>query len=526
MSQIQNCKRYVLLRIISMSILTLFIIDKAEAQLSALDSIYFKSVFTAPLYSAYWLYPGTWYVNDSVQSRENLNTQLHKQFVFNNNEYYGSFSKIQTSDSLLPVINVNETMNDYYLIDSNYAFQQKDPLHYLDFSLNSKTARAYCTYSARLQPPSDHHNTAVLVIPGSGDNTTTDVMRNIGYNCTYCDVKTALSEWSDVYILNKPLQDCRAIYWNQKRLEAEYTSNDSLTIVNELFAKDLLYGTNITIETIAMIKYLKQHYDYVIVTGLSHGAFIAYFATIEAEPDALLYSGGIGYDETTFKYQKKYFSSIMNLFIPDTMAKLISESNAFHCYSIADVDLKVGISYIDQHQNVFFDFDKIQHSFPKCYVFKNLLDSVYKRVKPNLTVISKMKDTIKATFIGSPPFSFDLYHNANKLLSYQTNSYELFIPIIHSGVYQIKNCVGSDNGLQSFSNKVNFISSNPELYFGLAQLEIFSISGTRIVRKEILYDSNNFSPQKFLSHFESGIYLFVVTYGTNRRKEGKFVVTN
>jgi hypothetical protein len=276
--------------LISLLLLLVFSNQTLHAQLSATDSIFLNTHFTEPMYLANDLFPGNWYVHDEVDSIPELFEKLDSMFVFNPSDFDSAYAHLQTDAYVRFDTLLNTTFNYYYATYGN-AYKQYDPLVTLDFSLKGKSSKAYATYSPT--NASDTGAIGFLIIPGSNNNQTTQLILGTGYHNTNCFVRNKLMEFGDVYIQCKPLEDYRALYWNKKKFNSgDYVSPGLNFIYSYLDSIDTPYGINYLTEAIALLKHMKSKYKKVMVLGCSQGGYAGLLAALNSPIDGCLVSSG------------------------------------------------------------------------------------------------------------------------------------------------------------------------------------------------------------------------------------------
>lgn len=491
------------------------------AQLTASDSSLFNSLFRYPLYTRH---KGDFYIFDSCGSIKTMYEQLHQSFPFQNSDFYLASNEINLQDSLIPLEAINRSLNIAFDLDSGNSYRQYNPCFALKFQLNGKSAFTYTTKTPCTFAQTDSIKTAILVVPGSGENTTSSLYKNEGYQCLYCDVVKKLSQYADVYTHIKPLQDQRAIYWNNQKLEAEINNqNQPLYIVPYLSSIGTRYGTNMVIENIALIKFLQSNYDRVLVTGLSHGGYIAYFASIATQPDALYYAGGLGYEANEWKHEQQYFREIMDLFLPERMVDSMKRSSTLFYFSVSEVDNPAMIpeSFYGL-KNVHFDISKKEHSFPTCAVWDAWIDQTF--LTPHVQIDSCTEHNsahfIHYTCKGQPPFHFQLYANNMFLSEWTSDELSNKIPIAFNAEYQIKQCTDlrregyAQSNVFSVVNKLPFnlsLSTNAEMRAPLKHLFVYNLEGKLMA--QLPMDENRtmrLQAQAFVNSLPTSLYFYKV----------------
>ena len=462
-------------------ILLLFIFPfKINAQITASDSIFLNSIFTESLYISPGSSPGTWYLNDSIATVSDLYNSINNEFKFYDSEFPNCYKNITIANNMVKDNIVNPTMN-YYFTNFGNAYKQIDPIYYLNFSLNSKSTKSYFTYSPKSTNSSD--SVAFLVIPGSNNNQTTEIINGVGYHNINCYVKNYLKTIGDTYIYTKPGEDFRALKRKNNKLNTGdyYTPGAPSFLYNYLNSNNKPYGINYLIECIALIKYLNKKYKKVILLGCSQGGYATLLTSMNSTIDASVISSGysINFDNSPtdiYALQQNFGNLTTNL--SDTAVKNgLKKNNAEFLFSWPNLDSYWYQLEHDSHPtqiyltgltNCNYYYNYTYHSFPQCANLDTFINRVLLKPKPFVKIIDSLcnSDSVicAINFTGIPPFSFDLYKDSVFFNSYSTNTKSLNISIFQNGIYQIKNLedAGSQPGFKSDfftikkNNKINF----------------------------------------------------------------------
>ncbi len=441
------------------------------AQMSTADSLFMGTIFSSPVYMASWWFPGNWYVHDSISSKTELFAKLNDEFKFSYTDYKGSYKKMKVDSSLVPLDSINSSMNAWYALNPTYAYQQTNPCFKVNFNLKEISSSAYTTFSPGTASANPNGRTAFLIFPGSGDNATTEMIQGVGYHNLQCQVKDYLQQYGDVYIQIRPLQDIRGFQWNHARLMCEYP--DPSQVVNYLASKDKLYGVNVLIESIALTKYLKQAYDRVVILGLSYAGQYCLMNSFETQPDGVLVSGGYTIDVDAIygsnAVQLPHFGSLFYDLLQRDSAKLkIQQSNSEFLFSwgagadpINETVGHVTENYFTGLTNTQYYYNYTSHTFPSCPAYNNLLDSINKKAKPIIKVLSATCNpsiaNLNIVLKGKKPYTFDLYRNDTLFSSHTCPTDSLFLSVNTMGTYQIRNLIDS-LGVEGFmSDEYDFI---------------------------------------------------------------------
>jgi hypothetical protein len=432
-----------------------------KAQVSNADSMYFNTVFINNGYINDVNNPGNWYIHPEITSKQNLFERLNAQFLFSNNDYYGSYASMQV-DTLYPEQLVNSSMNTYFTTNANYAYKQLNPIFSLPFTLHHKTSKAYCTFTPSTNTTTSDCNTCFLMITGSGTHNGTELIRGEGYQNNMGFIKDSLKQIGDVYIAFRPLLDFRAFYRRlipggiPKVLNSEFPFPSQIT--NYLNNRGTPYGTNSLIESIALVKYLKSKYKKVIIAGLSFGGQYTLLNAFESEPEGCLISGGytILVDETssTNDYQTSHFGDLFYTLNRDSVKSKLLQTQTEFLFSwsttgdvMQESQLHYTENYMNGTTNTQYFYNYPTHTFPPFIAFKNLQDSVGLKAKASLKVVSTNCNPVEAIcqvkICGLKPFSFDVFKDATFFAHYTSASDSMLLSFYQEGDFQIRNVTDS-----------------------------------------------------------------------------------
>jgi hypothetical protein len=500
-------------------ILLLFIFPfKINAQITASDSIFLNSIFTESLYNSPSSFPGTWYINDSIASVGDLYNSINSEFKFYDSEFPNCYKNITIANSMVKDNMVNPTMN-YYFTNFGIAYNQIDPIYYLNFSLNSKSTKSYFTYSPK--SPNTNDSVAFLLIPGSNNNQTTDVINGVGYHNINCSVKNYLKTIGDTYIYTKPGEDFRALIRKNKKLNTGdyYTPGAPSFLYNYLNSNNKPYGINYLIECIALIKYLNTKYKKVILLGCSQGGYATLLTSMNSTIDASIISSGysINFDNSPDDIYslQQIFGNLTTNFSDTNVKNGLKKNNAEFLFSWPDLDSywyqlehdsQPTQIYLTGLTNCNYYYNYSYHSFPQCANLDTFINRVLLKPKPFVKIIDSLcnSDSVICAikFTGIPPFSFDLYKDSVFFNSYSTNTKSLNISIFQNGIYQIKNLddAGSQPGFKSDfftikkNSKINFSLLNKSFDCDSLKTKIsLKLNGTPPWSLNYSFNASNFN---------------------------------
>lgn len=413
-----------------------------NAQLSSTDSAFFNSIFTDNVYVNQNIWPGSWFLDDSINSVAEFNAAIDSNFKFKYSDF-DSISSMQVANFLEYDSIRNSLFNQY-----SFVLQQPDPIVRLPFILNGKSSCAYSILNTSNLVSAVKKN-AFIIMQGTGTNGTIDVVTGNGYHNLNCYQMDHLRQKGDVFTLIKPNEDIRAIRWNNKKL--------GIYIFPYLEAYKRHYGLTYLTELIALTKYLKQHYLNVVVCGLSEGGYAALLASLYEEPDGVVVSGGYSIDFDTYAWSnavlRTRFDSLLDHYTRLPLKNRLMNSQSNYLFTWGDLETVPLMQ--EEHDSLFtqnyfngvpknsyyYNFD--YHSFPPCEVIDTFLVSIDQIPKCSFAIAdsSKLDTTLcRITFNGKgAPFSFDMYRDASLYASYQ-NCYDSLLVNLHfSGNYTIRN---------------------------------------------------------------------------------------
>lgn len=414
----------------------------AKAQLSSTDSAFFNSIFTDNVYVNQNIWPGKWFVDDSVNSITEFNSAIDSNFKFKYRDF-DSISSMQVAN-FLEYDSVRNSLFNLY----SFVLQQPDPIIKLPFILNGKSSCAYSILNTSNFGSSVKKN-AFIIMQGTGTNGTIDVVTGNGYHNLNCYEMDHLRQKGDVFTLIKPNEDIRAIRWNNKKLGSY--------IFPYLEAYKRHYGLTYLAELIALTKYLKQHYLNVVVCGLSEGGYAALLASLYEEPDGVVVSGGYSIDFDTYAWSntvlRTRFDSLLDQYTRVPLKNRLMNSQSNYLFTWGDLETVPLMQ--EEHDSLFtqnyfngapkntYYYNFNYHSFPPCEVIDSFLVLVDQIPKCSFEIVDSSKlDTIlcRIAFIGKgAPFSFDMYRDSSLFASYQNCNDSLFVNLNFSGNYTIRN---------------------------------------------------------------------------------------
>lgn len=157
----------------------------------------------------------------------------------------------------------------------------------VQWHMDSRAMTTNGFYKTRTGPD---YGRAVLIIPGSGDNQGRQVYQGQGY---HGDIVAQMRQYGDTFVYVRAGHDFRNLTDGINRVSDALF--DGITTANGT-SHDTLWA----IEMVAIVKYLRQHYNKVIVAGLSQGATFASLVCLLTAPDACALASGFSLKEYDF----------------------------------------------------------------------------------------------------------------------------------------------------------------------------------------------------------------------------------
>lgn len=422
---------------------------KLSAQLSSTDSLFFINVFTDSKYNDNVPLAGKLYIHDSLKSMTAFNQTMDSVFKFKYHDL-DSLNTLNVSTEISFDSSVNNAFNQV-----PYIFAQTNPFVSIPFSLNSKSSSAYVYYTPSTNP--DKCKKAFLIIPGTGINLSSEIMKGLGYHCTYCNVKATCAQFGDVFIHMKPNEDVRAIYWNSKKLNSY--------IFSYLETSKRHYGINYLIEIIATIRYMKAHYDQVYLLGLSEGGYATLLATMFEEPTGAIISAGYSINFDTYTWSNSVlrtrFDSLLDVYNRNGVYNTIQNSSTKYLFTWGNQDLTPLMQdehdsnstqlFLDTLPNCNYYYNYTTHTFPQCPVIDSFVNRIPFYPNPIFYVKDSLNsDSIRAEvrFCSVDLYSIDLYRDSSFINTYSFYSDSLVLTLIDSGKYYLQNIQSITKSLQ------------------------------------------------------------------------------
>jgi hypothetical protein len=438
--------------------------QKANAQLTAADSLWFSQIFTTPRYVNDSLYTGNWYINDTINSIQGLTNRLTENFKFGLQDFNHIDSMIVDATLYYDSAR-NTTYNTYPQV-----FPAQNPLTYFEFKLNGTLSQSYSYYLPDFDT-TEQAKYAFLIIPGNGENESSSIIQGNGYHNTLCYVSESLRNKGDVFCYMKPNEDARAVYWQKNKLMHGILLD---WLKNNLYRP---YGVNYLTELIATIRALKQNYCKVFVLGLSEGGYSGLLASLNTNPTASIISGGysVGFDTSAFSNSTLYnvFDSLVYHYHKDSIKSLIQSGPTQYLFTYGDFDF-VNLMQ-EEHdsnrtQHYFNDsvycqyyYNFTEHTFPPCLVIDSFLEKPLSKALLSFTMADiPTVDSVHALVsnCSANPFRFDLYRNDTLVWSRNNLAGDTLITLTVYGVYDIRNIWDINSDTTFCADSINYQLAN------------------------------------------------------------------
>jgi hypothetical protein len=157
------------------------------------------------------------------------------------------------------------------------------------------SGREYTAYTYYRPGRSRQNDTcAVLAIPGSGSNQSTAIFHKDPQNY-HGDVLALFEEKCDTFVLVKPNEDFLAVHNGKKKLNEKY-------LLRFLINRGGSYSAYYIVNSVALVKWLKQKYQTTLVIGLSQGGEAAFLNALQTAPTAAIVASGFSLLTDTIDY--------------------------------------------------------------------------------------------------------------------------------------------------------------------------------------------------------------------------------
>jgi hypothetical protein len=273
-----------------------------------------------------------------------------------------------------------------------------------------------------------------------------------------------LKKSGDVYIHCKPLEDYRALYWTNKRLNSkDYVTPGAPSFVyNYLAGSERHYGINYLIECMAFIKYLNQHYDRVILLGCSQGGYAALILSLISHVDGALIAAGYSvklqdFSLGMFGFKQNFGDTLVNKYDSATIKNKLIQSTKRFLFTYGNLedsfwqqehDSAYTEKYFNHYQNIQYYYNFNYHAFPPCDIIDSFSYHTHQIPKIILKVHEQLSSDsvmLQARVIGKGPISADLYRDSILLNSYNILPDTLTFLATDSGKYYFANIISHDS---------------------------------------------------------------------------------
>ncbi|SDN80976.1 hypothetical protein SAMN04488516_10784 [Desulfonauticus submarinus] len=303
-----------------------------------------RVAFTDPLIEGEMIYK-------PINSLDELHRILHSIIFPYNNFYNDIYKQIMITEAVYLKIN-----------------QGKEKVLKLSYKINEEK---YYAYAYAPLNELDLH-IAALIIPGSGENQSSQIYKNNSSNYHY-GIIDALGKNIDSYVLIKPNEDILAFHNGKNKLNYDF-------IISYLLNYGGSYSAYYITNSIAIIKYLKKKYDKIILAGLSQSGRATLLAALQAEPDIAIISSGFSIINEKVEWAGYKQIIIPNLFKQFNNKKIKqkikkSTTNFLFTYGIREVrtyrieaEKKLTCNYFSNIKNVSCQTHSKGHCFPKTII--------------------------------------------------------------------------------------------------------------------------------------------------------------
>jgi hypothetical protein len=247
-----------------------------------------------------------------------------------------------------------------------------------------------------------------------------------------------------------------------------------LTPYTELLGKS--WASNLYIEFLAQLKYLKSKYRKVIAMGLSNGGFPVLVCGLEADIDGINCASGLSVSSYTGfpvpNNENPFFSGLFDYYSLENIKSRIYQSQSKILFTYGSGDCCTNAYEYNTHAlerklntpvtscNTEFFYNFYGHTF-SCQALDSFFSKV--RASPKLEIqlesISCSYDSlpllIKLT--GQPPFAFDLYKDDIFYQHVVSSENIISFSVTASGNYQVMNVNDANNITLCKSEKFSYV---------------------------------------------------------------------
>lgn len=277
-----------------------------EIEFEGNDDLLLRFAFEQPILKSELLY-------DPINSLAELN-EKNKSLLFSYNDFFNAYDKLKiTSDELI-------------FLDDGKTVVKK-----LDYDLHGKSNKAY-SYKIT---GAENNNIAVLIIPGSGSNQSSEIYSNNPDNYHYGLTDLLKKRGYDIYIYIKPNHDILAWHnQNQKVTESFF--------VNWHLNHGSSYSASYLTESLAFSKFLKYKYENFIVAGLSQGGFATLLNSLQSQPTLSIISSGYSVNFDSYEWaghNQIIIPGLFNSYSSDKVFSMIDnqDSDYFLSYGLEEI---------------------------------------------------------------------------------------------------------------------------------------------------------------------------------------------
>jgi hypothetical protein len=197
----------------------------------------------------------------------------------------------------------------------------------IDYQVGEGSYSAYA-YLLKAGEVSQSDRTAVLVIPGTGLNQSTEIIRRNRDNYQ-ANIIDAFDGQADIYVYVKPNEDFLAIHNGRDKIREEF-------FVRYLLNKGGSYSAKYLVDTLSFSKYLKGRYKKVVIAGLSQGGEAALLNALQSAPDLAIVASGFSVLTESLDwagFQQIIIPGLRQYFTNDRIREIIGKSATHYLFT-------------------------------------------------------------------------------------------------------------------------------------------------------------------------------------------------
>jgi hypothetical protein len=278
-----------------------------------------------------------------IVSRNQITTTL-KSMIFPANKFYGAYENISILDANSITLDNGKTE----ILKVVYRFSDK----------------IFNAYAYKKSGSSKEKS--ALIIPGSGSNQSHAIYNEEVNNYHFGIIKYLGVDFNK-YILIKPNEDILAIHNGKLKLNYIY-------IYNYLINNGSSYSGLYILNSLAILKYMKNRYKETLLAGLSQGGSAALIASLQSFPDKVIISSGFSLDKYNISGGGHFNIIIPNIdtkydkkFVLESIKKSVNSKFLFTygLQEFGEAEKERTCKYFKDYPNVMCIIHKGSHEFPK-----------------------------------------------------------------------------------------------------------------------------------------------------------------